>query len=443
MPCAPATRTRSLRCLFCAQDGSFLVEALISAMILVIVGLGVLKSLDRGSRLGGEQRVQAVAGNVAQAEQERIRSLPVSQQSNMHSTSARTVGQITYAVDSRAEWVNDTTGDASCTTAGSSADYLKLSTVVSWPRMANRKAVKLESLIAPGVRSFSSSQGSLAVSISDRNGNPVSGLGLNLSGSATLSGTTSAAGCVLWGYLPAGSGYALGFSRPPDWVLTDGTQVANVPASVTGAQTSNIALQYDQGGRIQANFVTKRTRFGTLVPTDAQVAHVTHAGGISSSFAVTSAGGTSNLLFPFTSAYTIDADTCAATESSSPPLPNPTTPAAPSAVSAIVQPGQTTTTATQVQLPPAMITVMSGASPVSGARIRVTTPCGTVYRRTTDSAGVITDPGFPYVKAPGTLAICVSDGIREHTATKTNNNYNSVASVTYTIVSGDPLGTCP
>ena len=53
---ALSTRTRSLRRLASAQDGSFLVEALVSAMILVIVGLGVLKSLDRGSRLGAEQK---------------------------------------------------------------------------------------------------------------------------------------------------------------------------------------------------------------------------------------------------------------------------------------------------------------------------------------------------------------------------------------------------
>ncbi|MBA3747808.1 MAG: hypothetical protein H0W96_10020, partial [Solirubrobacterales bacterium] len=211
-----------------AQDGSFLVEAMVSAMIIVMVGLGVLKTLDRGNRLGGEQKVQAVAGNVAQTEIDSIRALAITEQSNLRRSSSRTVGDITYSISSRADWVDDAGGDESCTTADSSADYMKLSTVVTWPEMNGRKPVTLESLSSPGVRAFDADQGSLAVKISDRNGDGVAGLQLGLSGGATLSDATNDEGCVLWGYLPEGSGYALGFSRPPDYVLADGSQVADV-----------------------------------------------------------------------------------------------------------------------------------------------------------------------------------------------------------------------
>ncbi|MBA3746469.1 MAG: hypothetical protein H0W96_03135, partial [Solirubrobacterales bacterium] len=414
-----------------ADDGSFLVEALVSAAILIVAALGVMEALDRGQRLGGQQKLQAVAGNVAQAEQERIRGLSVSDQSNLHSVSTKTVGAVAYAIESKATWVDDDSGDESCTTAGSTADYMKLSTKVSWPQMETRKPVRLESLIAPGVKSFSEDQGSLAVHVSDRNGDPVSGLQLNLTGSETHSDPTNDAGCVLWGYLPAGSGYAVGFSREPDYVLTDGTRIANVPAAVIGGQTSNLALQYDRGGYINTRFVTKRTADGALIPTDPRVAHVTH-GAVSSSFNVNAAGGTSNLLFPFTSAYTVHADSCAAAEVPvPPPPPDPEFPGAPSAVAAIVNPGATTTTSA-VQLPALNIKVKSvpalGAGAfVANAIIRVTTPCGTVIRRTTTSSGAIDDPGFPYASS---LKICVSDGIRQKTVTKANNNFN-VTSVTY------------
>ena len=174
------------------EEGSFLVESMVSALILIIVGLGVLEVIDRSAKLGGEQKYQAVAGNVAQTELEQVRALPLASQSHLRRTSARTVGGITYSIASRADWVNDQSGDANCQTPGASADYMKVSTVVTWPQMGTRKPVTLESVVSPGVRSFGENQGSLAVHVSDRNGNPVSGLQVGLTGATTLSDATSA-----------------------------------------------------------------------------------------------------------------------------------------------------------------------------------------------------------------------------------------------------------
>jgi Tfp pilus assembly protein PilV len=426
---APAARR-----LVGAQQGSFLVEALVSAVILVIVGLGVLKTLDRGNQLGGEQKVQAVAGNVAHAEQEQIRALPVSEQSNMRRVSTRALGGVTYQISSRADWVNDTSGDASCTTAGSSADYMKLSTVVTWSAMGTRKPVTLESLINPGVRAFDAGQGTLAIKISDRDGNPVSGLQLDLSGGATLSDTTSSAGCVLWGYLPPGSGYKLGFSRPPDYVLTDGSQVASVPVAVVGDQTSNVALQFDRGGYLQTTFKTRKRSSGPGFVTTPQAAHVTNSGGggVSISYAASGDHATSPLLFPFTSAYTIHPDSCASAEV--PASVDPST-GPPVATSATVARG--TTTSTISWLPALNLKVTAGGGPVDHAAVRLTTPCNTVYHRTTMSDGVIDDPGIPYAAS---VAICVSDGMRQ--VLTTSPNVKLVTSPTINIPTTAPSGTC-
>ena len=109
------TLAAALRRRASAEDGSFLVEALASALIIVIVGLGVLESIDRRSRLGGEQEAQAVAGNVAQSEQEHVRSLTLAEQSRLRRTATAVVGGTTYSIVSRADWVTDATGDADCT----------------------------------------------------------------------------------------------------------------------------------------------------------------------------------------------------------------------------------------------------------------------------------------------------------------------------------------
>ncbi len=435
--CSPAA---ALRRAGAEERGSFLVEAMVGAMILLVVAFGVLRVLDRGSALGGEQKRQAVAGNVAQSEQEQVRALPLAEQSNLRRSTPHPVGGVTYTAVSRADWVNDTTGDANCTTPGSSADYLKLTTVVTWPNMGRRQPVSLESLISPGVRSFGASQGSLAVQVTDRLGVGVSGLQLGLSGPASLSDTTNANGCVLWGYLTAGGGYTLGFSRSPDYVTPDGSQVVSKPVAVVGDQTSNVALQYDRGGYLDATFTTKRTSTGVEIATSPGFAHVTHSGGggVSRSFPVTGDHLTTGLLFPFTSGYTIHADSCAAAEVPSPaPAPTPPFPAAPTAVSATVSSGVTTTSAA-VRLPAINLMVTAGSVALAGAQVRVTTPCGTVYRRTTTSTGEIDDPGFPYATS---LAICVSDGTRKREVTSPNKNFN-VTDLAVDIRSSDPLGTC-
>ena len=430
-----------------AQDGSFLVEAMVSAMIIVMVGLGVMKSLDRGTRLGGEQKVQAVAGNVAQAEIERIRGLAVSEQSNLRDERTTTVGGVPYSISSRADWVNDTSGDASCTTTGARADYMKLKTVVTWPAMSGRKPVTLESLISPGVRAFDADQGSLAVKISDRNGDGVDGIQLGLSGGASFSDATNDSGCVMWGYLPADESYTLSFSQPPDYVRPDGSQSVSAPVAVVGNQTSNYELQYDRGGYINAQFVTKRTANGSLFASNPAKAHVTNAaaGSVLSDFDVTSAGGTSDLLFPFANnAYTIHADSCALAEVPAvvpDPIPAPPLgPAAPAAVSSLVEPGATATKT--VRLPALNIRVRSNGVFKAGLDVRITSPCGTVYDRETTSTGEIDDPGFPYASSTAPLSICASDGSVHETTTRSNNNYN-VTSFTMSLTATDLSGPCP
>ena len=437
--CSPAP---ALRRAAAAERGSFLVEAMVGAMILLFVGFGVLKVLDRSTALGGEQKQQAVAGNVAQSEQDQVRALSLAEQSNLRRSMPYDVGGVRYTAVSRADWVNDSTGDTGCTAGASNADYLKLTTSVTWPRMGRRKPIELESLIAPGVRSFGVNQGSLAVQVTDRGGSGVSGLQLNLSGSASLSDATNANGCVMWGYLTAGSGYTLGFSRPPDWVTPDGSTVVSKPVAVVGDQTSIVALQYDRGGYLQTSFVTKRTATGALMPTNPEVVHVAHsgAGGVPLTWPVTGSTATSRLLFPFSSAYTVQPDTCAASETpASPEEPVPDSPPAPSPVTGIVTPGTTTTTAT-LRLPSPNIRVTFAGTALVGATVRVTTACGTVYRRTTTTNGVLTDPGFPYSPTP--LAICATNGTRQALATRANTNFNASSNFTVNITATSPLGTC-
>jgi hypothetical protein len=98
----------------------------------------------------------------------------------------------------------------------------------------------------------------------------------------------------------------------------------------------------------------------------------------------------------------------------------------------------TTATAT-MRIPSPNIRVVSGSTPLVGATVKVTTGCGTVYRRTTITDGVLADPGFPYTSS---LQICASDGTRKVETTRSNTNFNMSTNFNIDLSSPTSSGGC-
>jgi hypothetical protein len=400
-----------------AERGSLLVEVMVSAMVVLVVGFGVLAIVDRTTDLSGEQRQQAIASNLAQTELDTVKAFPISQLSNMHRVTPQTVSGVTYTITTDADWVSDSsmTLDAehvstpNCTTPGAGFDYLNLRTTVTHPDMGARSPTTLNTLISPPVRSFDADQGSLAVLVTDRASDPVKGLTVSLTGPATFTDDTNANGCILWGYLPAGNGYALAFSKT-GYVTPSGSPGGG-SASVVGDAASKLTYMFDRGGSIRTNFKVKNPPSGVLVDTKPSVVRVDNGGppsfsrtydiGATSSLDTSSSG----LLFPFTNPYSVYADNCLAAK----PTTNLTEPTL--TAGGAVQPADTI-------LPALDITVTRGGPALAGATVRVITTCGTVYTRQTNGAGKLTDPGFPY----GTgFTLCATDGTRKRVVTAQAN----------------------
>jgi Tfp pilus assembly protein PilV len=408
-----------------AERGSLLVEVMVSAMIVLVVGFGVLAIVDRTTDLSGEQRQQAIAVNLAQTELDTVKAFPISQLSNMHHTSTQTVSQVVYTIVTDADWVSDSsmTLDAdqvstpNCTTPGAGFDYLNVRTTVTHPNMGARSPTTLNTLITPPVRSFNADQGSLAVLVTDRASLGVKGLTVSLTGPATFTDDTNANGCILWGYLPAGNGYALAFSKT-GYVTPSGSPGGG-SASVVGDAPTKLTYMFDRGGSIRTNFKVKNPPSGVLVDTKPEVVRVDNGGppsfsrtydiGATSSLDTSSSG----LLFPFTNPYSVYADNCLAAK----PTTNLTQPTL--AAGGAAQADDTI-------LPALDITVTKGG-PVLGATVRVITTCGTVYTRTTNSAGKLDDPGFPYGAG---FTLCATDGTRKRVVTaQTNTNFVNATAV--------------
>jgi Tfp pilus assembly protein PilV len=406
-----------------AQAGSTLVEVVVAAALLLILALGVLGALDNADARGAEQKAKGVAGNLAQAEQERLRALPLQDLSNNRTTRTDIVNGATFTIDSRAEWVTDASGEANCATGGA-ADYLRITTTVTSTSLRRRTPVTLDSIVTPPARSFSSTEGSLAVKITDRRGDPVAGQSLSLTGDENVSGVTNSKGCVLWGYLSAANNYALSYSSP-GWVDPSGATTIATTQSVAGEQTRNVVFTYDRGGTLSADFVTTRMSDGARVPSAPAFATIENTGPPATllPYAVSGSHLDTPLLFPFTSAYAVYADNCTKAR--------PTTPA-----SATILPGQTTTPAAIV-VPSLDLKVVNGANPVNGATVSVVTACGTKLTRTTSATGRLADPGYP----SGTgFSVCVSNGTVKRALTLSNATLPG-QDVTVDLA-GAPAGVC-
>jgi Tfp pilus assembly protein PilV len=389
------------------ESGFALIEVMVSAALLAVIVTGLLGAFDGSSKVSGAIKARAIAASIAQDDQERLRSLPVAQLSNMRTAPYPVVVEgITYSVTSRADWIADASSTTSCASNGAAADYLRITSTVAPPTAVNIKPVTVVSLVTPSVGTFGPTQGSLAVRISDRADGGVPGVPVTISGPATASDTSDANGCLFFGYMPAGN-YTLSAARV-GYVDPDGNSTYTKTVTVAAQQVSTMGFQLDLAGSVNVRFTTTpasapaKAGTATFVNTGSTVGRIKKGDGTPAS-SITAAN-----LFPFTSVYNVYAGDCTAADPTAQKDPA-TTAAKPQAVDTIkVMPGDLGRPLS-VFLPPLTVTV-TGAT--AAADVYVTaTASGCTQARTllgTTSGGTLV-AGVPY----GTYTVCAQiDGKR-------------------------------
>jgi Tfp pilus assembly protein PilV len=413
----------SLRARLRRESGFALIEVMMSAMLVAMLAVGVLKGLDAADASSGNNRSRSIAGDLATQDQERLRSYRAKELSNLRETNVRRVSGINYSVVSTAEWVADSSGTRSCTSSTTQADYIKVSSTVSWPAMQT-KAVTISSLIAPPNGSFGD-EGGLGVQVSDRNATGVSGVAVEVTGPKNVGGTTDSQGCVFFGYLAAGQ-YSITFSKP-GYVDANGVNVVVRQAGVVDEATQLVPIDYDQAGAGTINVTTKKAA-AAAIPAYAPYVSLGNSGLNAPGSRVfgdgtprTSFNSTTpmlpatnpglGLLFPFTAGYSAYTGNCVGAN----PAVLPSTPITPPLLT--VAPGGSATTTV---LEPAAIVkrFTSGTSGATtalpvGTRVVLTaksTSCGGNSEwKVADSTGWLqststpADQGIPY----GLYDICV------------------------------------
>jgi Tfp pilus assembly protein PilV len=382
-----------------ADDGSALVEVLVGAVLVVIVAVGVLGAIDSATRATAEERHRAQAHTIAQDDLARMRSMRISDLSNLFQTRTVTIDAQRYTVLSEGRYVTDATGTSSCEAGTASADYIETTSTVTWPSMGSRPPVVLNSIVAPPNGTVSETAGALAVGIEGADGEGIPGIVLTGTGASAFSGQTGSNGCAIFGNLPAGN-YTLTVQVAGDLVDKDGKSPAPQTTSVVAGSTNTLVLVYDEPGTIPVRFQT-RDYTDTVVDSTADSIVVFNTGMTTPrTFGVTTGPPVNSIeadgLFPFTSPYSVYAGTCQGNNPDPAGSANPP----PSIASVGVPPGGPAL-ATTLLLPALHLTVYEGidssSPPAANATVEITDlNCSDHLRTyTTNALGRLDDPGLP------------------------------------------------
>jgi Tfp pilus assembly protein PilV len=437
------------------ERGSLLVEVLVAAVLVAVIGVALFGSLNSAAQVSGKSKTRAGAAAVAQDDQERMRAMPVAVLNNLREHRDPVVmGKIAYVVDSRAEWIADSKGATDCTANGAAADYLKITSTVT-AKSIPLKPVVVTSTVTPAPGTFTSDEGSLAVSVTGADGLGVGGITVTIVGPTTAVQLTDANGCAFFGYEPVG-GYNVTASGS-GYVDPNGNATATGAASIGSQTVATLPLSYDQAGQAKVKFQTTRIVTGTTTETvDSDQGYVgfSNPGVTIGQGARIFGSGTPSVtidtpasLYPFTSDYSVFAGNCFNND----PLRNGV-----AATNLRVLPGKLDHTVT-VPVPPLNLTTLWNGNPAGDLSLTVTPTTAsctnTSFRvdktmTTAGHVGLLDDPGLPY----GSYKLCVDNRFntglgsvrRTATVTKTINSATGTAAFTMDPKgSGSSTGQCP
>jgi Tfp pilus assembly protein PilV len=240
-----------------AEDGFALIEVITSAVLFLVLATATLAVVDRSGSVSNANRSRSIATGLAQADQDSMRQSPPALLTNLHNTAFKTVAGITYKIKSDAEWFRDATGVVGCNNSSARAEYVQITSQVTWPTMGSLKPVTMESYVTPGLTSLT--RGALTVTLSRSDATGTAGILVTATpaGGGPVSGVTDANGCVVLGNLAPGS--AVTEWNTNGYVNKDGKTDVIGSANIATGVTSNVNDSYDQPGKATVNFVDDST----------------------------------------------------------------------------------------------------------------------------------------------------------------------------------------
>jgi Tfp pilus assembly protein PilV len=287
-----------------SESGFALIEVMVSAVLVVVLALATLKIIDSSQQASSTQRSRSIASNLAHADLDRMRQLTIDDADGLYQTATQKVSGLDFTVKSEAVWASDTGGVVTCSSGSTNAEYLRISSTVTWPNMGSAKPIVAESIISARASENDVTLGALTVLVQDTAANPVAGATVTAAGKTEV---TDGTGCAIFARIPAG---------PTDVTFSKGGMVdknnqslgVDKNVSIVAGQTSLVMESYDYPTAVPAQFIDESN--GSALSWSAvslkggnSVAVLNNVGGS------TTSKSTSNL-FPWTTGWSAYAGNC-------------------------------------------------------------------------------------------------------------------------------------
>jgi type II secretory pathway pseudopilin PulG len=424
------------------QEGFIIIEVLVSAIILALVAGAVLTLITATTRSAASQRDRSVAYSLAQADQARLRTMRITKLNGLEeSTEKKTEANgTTYRVESKGVFVNNQAGGVSCTAENDSADYIQLTSTVSSPAL--NSPVTIQSVVSPSTGSIDPTHGTLSVEVKNAAEEPVSGVSVELQGTA-YARTTETLGCANFADLPAGAYNVIFKGGPLVDKYGESEEIQTAQSVSAGRSPAHAESYWETPGTIEAEFVAFEPSSGKLLPASVDSMWVVpQSGGKEKTVGEPGGKRATKLvaagLYPFKGVkYTAYAGSC----STNNPGTKPENAAGIGSVEVI--PGKSVTT--KFQIPALALTVEKNSKEfISGATVVVTdkkckTGSAQVKRTLTTNSGGhlatneagLTEAGLPF----GVYEVCASKKI----GGKTYSAKSSEVKVENFTATGTPL----
>jgi Tfp pilus assembly protein PilV len=396
-----------------SEGGFVLIEVLVSALVLAIVASGALALLQTTTHSAGEQRDGAKGYAVAQEDQARLRAMRLTSLDGLEQVTHPKLDGTTFTVESSGVFVNNNAGGVSCTGGNIKADYVQISSKVTWPGMGGRKPSVIRSVFSPVTGSLNPKNGSIIVSVLNAAGGGLSGVGISLVGPTTAVRTTDETGCAIFGDIPAGN-YTMTPSAP-GLVAENGKPPSSKTVGVGEHGTQSVELRYDLPGSFAAPFVYRVGSSAEFKPSS-QSSIMVFNQGMETAKSFSSVGGIpapaveAKELFPFASPYAVYTGSCTSNNPNPKSEPGATGAAAVTPIT-VPRGAAVPPPVPSVQVPALNLTVKTGSTPIVGAKVKITGTCSfeRIYTTVEKGAekGVLADPGLPW----GTYEICASANV--------------------------------
>jgi Tfp pilus assembly protein PilV len=429
-----------------AESGFALIEVVISGVIAVVAGAGIVAAMTSTVHSAGDQRARTQSYAIAQEDQARLRATRIPSLRNLNESRPVTVGNITYTVKSTGKFVNDTSETLSCGSGSTTEDYVKISTEVTWPNMSPTPATVIHSIISPPSGSLNPKTGTLVFNARNALNVPINALSVSGTGAGTFGGSTDSSGCAV--FLEQASGaYTLTISGSATGIVdVDGVPLpASKPLTVNPQTTTSVDLLYDKPGSVPINFQT--TNYQNVVVPAKATSVIAFNSGMTTAKQFTFASASSyeaKSLFPFTSPDSFYTGTC--TEN---------TPTSGTGLVSVAVPSNGTASALNLIMPALLLNVQKSGVATNGITVKITDkscerPAFTIATSqvpvtgTGSTAGRLATPELPW----GTYEVCASTPITSGTETvarkvfETFDVKNLKTEKTFNITSSSPLGEC-